>query len=79
MNDKEKYVNLFGEVLSIKGDTAYDSLALGVTPEWDSIAHIQLISAIEQTFAIVLTVDDLKSFKSFNDGKKILSNHGIKI
>jgi acyl carrier protein len=34
------------------------SVTMNSTPEWDSLAHVQLLSAIERKFAIEISADE---------------------
>ena len=43
-------------------------------PEWDSIAHMTLISSLEEKFSISFEVDDIIAFDSYLKGQEILNN-----
>lgn len=44
---------------------------------WDSFSQMNLIAAMEQTFSIECTLDDMADFVSYNAGIEILKRHGI--
>jgi acyl carrier protein len=46
---------------------------------WDSVAHMVLMSEIENAFDIMLDTDDVIDFSSFEKGKEILRKYDIKI
>jgi len=46
-------------------------------PKWDSLQHIALVSAIEQCFAITLTMDEMMEIRCVRDVHVVLERHGI--
>ena len=44
---------------------------------WDSVGHMSLIAALEDAFGIVLDVDDIIDFSSFEKGKEILGKYDV--
>ena len=61
MSNLEKYKNAFVSSLSIDSSALKDSLKYNEIPEWDSIGHMSLISALEDEFKI--TIEILKKYK----------------
>ena len=76
MNNLEKYNNAFEEVLKVSAD-ALEGLEYQGIPAWDSIAHMQLISSLEDAFGIEMDADDIIDFSSYAKGKEILSKYEI--
>jgi acyl carrier protein len=74
MSNYEKYINAFVEGLGISKDNV-ESLEYQAIPEWDSVGHMGLISAIEETFDIMMDTDDIIDFSSFEKGKEILGKN----
>jgi acyl carrier protein len=46
---------------------------------WDSVAHMVLMTEIENAFDIMLDTDDVIDFNSFEKGKEILRKYDIEI
>lgn len=44
-------------------------------PGWDSLTHMTLINAIEQTFGIIFTFDEVTQFQNINDIVKLLEKN----
>lgn len=42
---------------------------------WDSLSHMNLIVNIEETFSIELTGDEIADMISFDEIRRIVSNH----
>ena len=61
------------------GDVINDKLEYNSIPEWDSIAHMSLISELESQFKITFETDDIIDFSSFNKGKEILKKYKVEI
>ncbi len=74
MTNIEKYINTFVEALEINKDQV-EGLEYQAVPEWDSVGHMSLISAIEDAFNIMMDTDDIIDFSSFEKGKEILSKN----
>lgn len=53
--------------LQIADDRYSEELAAGSIPEWDSVAHVGLIMAIEAEFGIALDVTDAVDVESVGD------------
>ena len=79
MNNIEIYKKSFVESLSISEEIINDTLEYNSIPEWDSIAHMGLISELEDKFKITFETDDIIDFSSFQKGKEILKKYKIEI
>lgn len=44
---------------------------------WDSLAHIALVRALEQTFDIMLTMDEMMEIRTVADIEAVLSRYGV--
>ena len=44
-------------------------------PQWDSVAHMSLIAAIEEGFDIMIDAEDVIDMNSFAKAKKIVAKH----
>ena len=79
MNTLEKYRAAFKEGLEIEEELIKDDLAYDTIPEWDSVGHMRLMAAIEDTFDIMLDTEDILDFGSFGKGKEILQKYDVTI
>jgi len=71
-------IELICGVLNIPVDTLTHQSGPETTQEWDSLAHISIVAAIEQTYNVQLTMPEILSVKTIADFKVILENHGVK-
>ena len=77
MDNAEKYMKLFEETFGISGEDAEELEYQGIAA-WDSVGHMNLISAIEKAFDIMMLTDDIIELSSFRKGKEILAaNYGV--
>lgn len=72
MNNTEKYNQVFMETFGID-ESKLSGLAYQAIAEWDSVGHMGLIAALEDTFDIMMDTDDIIDFSSYEKGKEILS------
>jgi acyl carrier protein len=67
----------FSRALAIPIESVSDALRYEGIGEWDSIAHMQLIAAIDQTFEIMMDTEDVLDLNSFAQAKVLLRKYNI--
>jgi len=72
----EIYKDAFMESFEI-GEESLDTLEYQSIPNWDSVGHMVLIAALEDGFNIMMEMDDIIDFSSFNKGKELLKKYDI--
>jgi acyl carrier protein len=77
MDNYGRYVTIFKESFQFTGEV--ESLAYQSITEWDSVGHMQLLSALESEFSIEMDVDDIIDFSSFKKGIDILKKYQVYI
>lgn len=73
MDDKLRAI--FIESLKINASDVVDGLRYSEIPQWDSVAHMALIAAIEEGFDIMLDAEDVIEMSSFLKAKDIVAKH----
>ena len=76
MTNLEKYTNVFVEAFGITADQTAGLAYQGIEA-WDSVGHMTLIAAIEDTFDIMMDTDDIIDLSSFEKGKEILAKYNV--
>lgn len=76
MNNLEKYNAAFMESFGITADQLLGLTYQGITA-WDSVGHMQLIAALEDTFDIMFDTDDIIDFSSYEKGKELLEKYEV--
>lgn len=79
MDNQEKYNLAFIETFGVSSDLLKDEFAYQAIPEWDSVGHMGLMTALEDTFDIMMETEDIIEFASYGVGKEILKKYDIVI
>jgi acyl carrier protein len=77
MTNAEKLTATFAEALGIDPALVNDDLAYNTLREWDSVAHMALIAALEQAFDVMLDTDDIIDLSSVAVARKILGKYDV--
>jgi len=72
---EKRLKKVFAESLGIEEDKITDDLKYNTIDEWDSVAHMTLVAAIEDEFDIMLDTDDIIDMSSFAKAKEIISKY----
>ena len=65
-NIKQKCIDVFSSIMEVPADSVTDSSDPESVESWDSLAHVQLISALEKAFSIEIKPDEGIEFENFN-------------
>ena len=68
----EKLKQILCEVLKIKEDDLNDQLTMKDIENWDSLKHMDLITSIEESLKIELSMDDIISMIDIKTIRKIV-------
>jgi acyl carrier protein len=79
MTGLDQLKNAFVVALGISPETNVDGLAYAVTEGWDSVAHMNLVAEIENTFNIMFATEDVIDMSGFAKAKEIVSKHGVNL
>ncbi len=78
MTNKEKYdeafISSFNIDLEQLSGLTYQSVSL-----WDSVGHMGLIAVLEEKFDIMMDIDDIIDFSSYERGKEILLKYQVDV
>lgn len=77
MNNEQKLRQIFAESLGIEMSQVTEELTYNTIPEWDSIAHMALISEIDDVFNTMLDTDDVLDMSTFAKAKEILTKYDV--
>ena len=76
MSNEEKYLQVFTGVFGMS-EKAARAATYQDSDEWDSVGHMMLINALEDTFDIMMDTDDIIDLSSYEKGKEIVAKYGI--
>jgi acyl carrier protein len=77
MSNLDKLKEAFAVSLSIPVARVLDSLSYESIPEWDSVAHMALVTELESVFGVMLDTDEILALSSVEISRDILIKHGI--
>lgn len=73
----EKLKDILAKVLLIDESKISDGMSRKSVKEWDSMAHLMLVSEIESAFEVTMDDDDIMEIQTLGDIKKTLQKLGI--
>lgn len=82
MNDtvtEDQVVAVFARVLGIAADSVNDDLRYNTIPQWDSIAHMSVVAALEEAFGVMIDMDEVIDMSSVGKAREILRKHGAAV
>ncbi|MGE0869036.1 MAG: acyl carrier protein [Kofleriaceae bacterium] len=78
MTDNEaKLQSAFRTTLDLDPSADVTALTYRGIRQWDSVAHMQLIAAIEAAFDLMLDADDVIGMASYAKAREIVARHGV--
>ena len=77
MSNSNKLVEVFSVALGINSEIVVDDLEYASINEWDSVAHMSLIAALEESFDVMLDTDQIIDMSTVAKAKEILATHDV--
>lgn len=76
MSIEERVVKCFNEAIGVEKYTDKKILIYNEIPEWDSVAHMRLITSLEIEFDCMLEMDDILDMSDFDKVVEIIRKYG---
>jgi acyl carrier protein len=73
---KLQVYKLIAETLNVSIDIINDELAVGDIAEWDSLGHMQIITALETKMGIALDIEQTLEIEDVEDILDAVKNNG---
>lgn len=70
---------IFADVFLLDLPIDWASVRYGETSGWDSLAHMQLITELEDGCEILIDTDDVIDLSSFDKAVEILAKYGVTV
>jgi acyl carrier protein len=77
MSSLDKLRATFAESLGLPVSEVSDDLTYNTIAQWDSVAHMALIAALEDAFDVLIETEDVIDMSSFAKAKAILTKYGV--
>jgi acyl carrier protein len=75
VTESETFHQVLREELTLPADADLTTIAYGRTETWDSVAHMQLVLALEEAFGISLSPEDVVEISTYPAAVRILRDH----
>ncbi len=75
----KKLKEILATVLLIDESQISDGMSRKTVKEWDSMAHLMLVSELESAFEVTMDDDDIMEIQTVADIKKTLQKLGISV
>jgi acyl carrier protein len=72
-----RVAKVFSEILGISADQVSDETSPDNTPQWDSMAAMNLVVAIEDEFDVRLSTAEIVSMRNVAIVRKVLRGKGV--
>ena len=77
MSNEEKLKNAFVKTFNVGPEVIKDDLKYRDIPQWDSLAHMKLVAALEEAFDVMFETEQVLDMSSYAKVREILSKeHG---
>lgn len=77
MDNLKKYKEVFCRVLNVSENVLNEKFTFKEVPQWDSVAHLSLISELEDEFDVLFESEDILHYGSYLNGIEILKRYGV--
>ena len=72
-----RVARVFSEVLGIPADAITDATSPDNTPQWDSMAAMSLVVAIEDEFDVTLSTAEIIAMRDVSIVRRVLRTKGV--
>ena len=79
MNNKEKYNKVFVDCFCVAEAVLNENFTYQCIAAWDSVGHMGMIAALEDSFGIMMETEDIIEFGSYTIGIEKLKKYGVDI
>lgn len=74
-----RFQRLFAETLNIPVEQVTNELAFNSIPQWDSVAHMTLVAAIDAEYDTMLETEDVIDMSTVGKTREILRKYGVEV
>lgn len=73
----QKLVELIADILDVRRSEVSPQMAREGHPKWDSLAHLRLVTAIEEEFGVVLSMEQIESVETAGELDMMVADHCV--
>jgi len=75
---EEEIIHILVQALKVSKEKINDKIGFGTSQKWDSLAHITLVSLIEDSFDIILEPEEINKMIDLQSTIKMVKEKTIK-
>ncbi len=75
--NETRLLRCFCDALGLPHEQIIDTLSYNAVKEWDSVAHMSLVAALEGEFDVMLDTDEIISMSTVATARDILRKRGV--
>ena len=75
----DDFTKLFGRVLNVDAASLSETTSPNSIPQWDSLAAMNLVSAIEETYGVSLSARDIMAMRTIGLARQVLAKKNVKV
>ena len=79
MDSRRMYNQVFLDCFGVDETQLTAELTYQSVESWDSVGHMAMVAQLEDSFSIMLEMDDIIDFSSYTVGIEILKKYGVEI
>jgi acyl carrier protein len=69
--------SLFAAVLDVESSSLDDTTSPASLDRWDSLAHVELMTTVEEAYDVILTTGEMRQVDSIGELRRILRSKGV--
>ena len=75
----QKLKGILSAIFEVKEEDINDSSSMENIEKWDSLKHLELITAIEEYFSVTLSIEEIIVMTNFEVIKSTLRGRGVEL
>ena len=75
----DKLIELFADILEIEAGSLNDESSPDTVEQWDSLAAMHLVAAIEETFSVQLSTKEIMKMSNIGLARAALKDKGVDV
>ena len=77
LKNNERVSKIISKILKIPLEEIDDNFEMNHVSQWDSVAHLEIITSLEEEFKIQFSAEEISILESLKNIKKIVENRII--
>jgi acyl carrier protein len=79
MQDNDRLTRLLLDFFNLPPDTQPGDIKQNAVAAWDSLAMVQLIADLQETFCVEFDLEEIVALRSYEEIRRALSKRGVSL